>query len=74
MADCPIELDPLPPHSNPQALKETQIQAFTDSKSVPPDSLGNDDVYSTISGLSKFRHPAGSTAYTILSIYPAPSR
>lgn len=54
ITECSIEPDPLPPHSNPQALTQTQSQAFTESKPVPPVRVGKDDVYSTISGLASF--------------------
>ncbi|GIZ38473.1 hypothetical protein CKM354_000189000 [Cercospora kikuchii] len=38
----PIEPDPLPPHSNPHSLSQTQSNAFQNSSSIPPLRLTQD--------------------------------
>jgi hypothetical protein len=49
-----IEPDPLPPHSNPQALTATQSAAFADSKPVPPLRIDKNEVYCSESGLTQY--------------------
>lgn len=50
-----IEPDPLPPHSNPQALSQAQSEAYSESKRIPDISLGADELWNTSSGLAEFR-------------------
>lgn len=54
LKELSIEPDPLPPHSNPQALTQTQSQAFSDSKPVPPLRIEKDDAYCTATGLARY--------------------
>ncbi|KAF7192424.1 hypothetical protein HII31_06456 [Pseudocercospora fuligena] len=49
-----IEPDPLPPHSNPQALTQSQSAAFEDSCPIPPVRLGKDEVWDSRSGFAMF--------------------
>jgi hypothetical protein len=49
-----IEPDPLPPHSNPQALTASQSQAFEDSSPLAPVRIGREDVYCTKTGLARY--------------------
>ena len=51
----PLEPDPLPPHSNPQALTTAQSAAFTSSTPLPSLNLGPDEIWSSANGLAEFR-------------------
>lgn len=51
----PLEPDPLPPHSNPQALTTTQSAAFTSSTPLPSLNIGPDEIWSSVNGLAEFR-------------------
>ena len=50
-----IEPDPLPPHSNPQALTQTQSRAFTSSSPIPAMYIGKDEVWDSADGEAVFR-------------------
>ena len=50
-----IEPDPLPPHSNPQALTQSQSEAFTSSQPIPAVRLGKDEVWDSVTGIADFR-------------------
>ena len=50
-----LEPDPLPPHSNPQALTQSQSQAFAASQPRPAVRLDKDEVWSSVTGLAEFR-------------------
>ena len=46
--------DPLPPHSNPQALTQTQSIAFEDSEPIKPVRIGKEDIYDSQTGFALF--------------------
>ena len=50
-----IEPDALPPHSNPQALSESQSQAYSDSRRTQALRVGRDEAYSSQTGITEFR-------------------
>ena len=50
-----IEPDPLPPHSNPQALTESQSYAYSNSQRIPALRVGRDEVWNSQSGFTEFR-------------------
>ncbi|KAK5169428.1 uncharacterized protein LTR77_005404 [Saxophila tyrrhenica] len=50
-----IEPDPLPPHSNPQTLTQSQSEAFADSQPISAVHIGKDDVRNHSTGLADFR-------------------
>ncbi|KAK3705349.1 hypothetical protein LTR37_013322 [Vermiconidia calcicola] len=49
-----IEPDPLPPHSNPQALTQTQSHAFAESQPIPAVRIGKDEVWNSVTGIADF--------------------
>jgi hypothetical protein len=50
-----IEPDPLPPHSNPQTLTQSQSEAFVGSQPISAVHVGKDEVRSSATGLAEFR-------------------
>ncbi|KAK4493713.1 hypothetical protein PRZ48_014898 [Zasmidium cellare] len=49
-----IEPDPLPPHSNPQALTQSQSEAFSTSSPIPPVRIGKEEVWNPQTGFAVF--------------------
>lgn len=49
-----IEPDPLPPHSNPQALTKTQSKAYSASSPIPPVRVSKDEVWDPQTGMALY--------------------
>lgn len=53
-ATSSIQPDPLPPHSNPQALTQMQSNAYQNSSPIPPVRLGRDAILDAQTGYVMF--------------------